>query len=119
MPVQAAARLAPEAIWIPPDFAKYQRVAGEVRDLLRKFSAEVIPLSIDEAALLLGAVGADEARAVAEEVQRALRRELDLPASLGVSTSRTVAKMATDRVSRAGSWWFDRSRSQNSSRRFP
>ncbi|MCI4342515.1 MAG: DNA polymerase IV [Thermoplasmata archaeon] len=102
MPVQAAARLAPEAIWIPPDFAKYERVAGEVRDLLRKFSAEVIPLSIDEAALLLGAVGADEARAVAEEVQRALRRELDLPASLGVSTSRTVAKMATDRAKPGG-----------------
>jgi len=102
MPAQAAARLAPEAVWIPPDFPKYERVAEEVRALLRRFSPEVVPLSIDEAAVGLGPVSGTEARAVAEDIQRSLRRELDLPASLGVATSRVVAKIATDRAKPGG-----------------
>jgi nucleotidyltransferase/DNA polymerase involved in DNA repair len=102
MPAQAAARLAPEAIWVPPDFSKYERVAELVRSLLRRFSTEVVPLSIDEAAVGLGPVSSGEAQAVAEEIQRALRRELDLPASLGVATSRVVAKIATDRAKPGG-----------------
>jgi DNA polymerase IV len=102
MPAQAAARLAPAAVWIPPDFSKYERVAEEVRRVLRRFSTEVIPFSIDEAAVLLGAVGPEEARTVAGEVQRTLRQELDLPASLGVATSRIVAKIATDRAKPGG-----------------
>jgi len=96
MPAQVAARLAPQATWIGPDFAKYERVAGEVRTLLRRFSVDVVPFSIDEAAMMLGEVEADVARSVAEEVQGTLRRELGLPASFGVSTSRVVAKIATD-----------------------
>ncbi|MCI4372383.1 MAG: DNA polymerase IV [Thermoplasmata archaeon] len=102
MPAQAAARLAPEAIWIPPDFAKYERVAEEVRDILRRFSSEVVPFSIDEAAVGLGPVSSGEAREVAEKIQRSLRKELDLPASLGVATSRIVAKIATDRAKPGG-----------------
>jgi nucleotidyltransferase/DNA polymerase involved in DNA repair len=102
MPAQVAARLAPDAVWIPPDFGKYERLAEEVRGLLRRFSSEVVPWSIDEAAVMLGAVSAEEARATAEEIQRSLRRELGLPASLGVATSRVVAKIATDRAKPAG-----------------
>ncbi|MCI4364558.1 MAG: DNA polymerase IV [Thermoplasmata archaeon] len=102
MPAQAAARLAPEATWLPPDFPKYERTASEVRTLLSRFSPEVIPLSIDEAAVVLGAVPSSEARRVAEEIQRHLRTELNLPASLGVATSRIVAKIATDRAKPGG-----------------
>jgi DNA polymerase IV len=102
MPAAAAARLAPDAVWIPPDFAKYERMAEEVRDRLRRFSSEVVPLSIDEAAVGLGAVTAAEGRRVAEEIQRTLRRELGLPSSLGVATSRVVAKIATDRAKPGG-----------------
>jgi DNA polymerase IV len=102
MPAQAAARLAPDAVWVAPDFEKYERVAEQVRELLRRFSPDVLPLSIDEAAVGLGSVSADEARAVAEDVQRALRRELNLPASLGVATTRVVAKIATDRAKPGG-----------------
>jgi nucleotidyltransferase/DNA polymerase involved in DNA repair len=102
MPVQAAVRLAPDAIWVAPDFAKYARTAAAVRVTLGRFSPEVIPLSIDEAAVVLGAVPASEARRVAEEIQRTLRTELDLPASIGIATSRIVAKIATDRAKPGG-----------------
>jgi nucleotidyltransferase/DNA polymerase involved in DNA repair len=102
MPAQAAARLAPDATWVRPDFVKYGRVAEEVRELLHRFSPEVLPFSIDEAAVVLGPVGPAAARAVAEEVQRTLRAELRLPSSEGVATSRVVAKIATDRAKPGG-----------------
>ncbi len=102
MPVAEAARRAPEAVWIPPDFPKYERVAEAVRACLRRFSPHVEPLSIDEAAVDLGAISADRARAVAAEIQAALRSELGLPASIGVATSRVVAKIASDRAKPGG-----------------
>jgi nucleotidyltransferase/DNA polymerase involved in DNA repair len=101
-PAAQAARLCPDAIWIPPDHAKYGRVAGEVRALLARFSPEVVPLSIDEAALALDLETSEAARDVAERVQAALRSELRLPASIGAATTRTVAKIATDQAKPGG-----------------
>jgi DNA polymerase IV len=101
-PAALAARLCPTAVWIAPDFAKYGRVAEDVRTLLRRFSPDVLPLSIDEAAVRLELGSVDEARATALAVQSALRAELKLPASIGVATTRAVAKIATDRAKPAG-----------------
>lgn len=101
-PASQAARLCPAAVWIAPNFQKYGSVAEEVRALLRGFSPDVLPLSIDEAALRVGPASVEEARALAERVQRALREQLRLPASLGVATTRRVAKIATDRAKPGG-----------------
>ncbi|HXW67412.1 MAG TPA: DNA polymerase IV [Thermoplasmata archaeon] len=101
-PVAQAARLCPNAIWVPADFAKYGRVAEEVRTLLRRFSPEVLPLSIDEAAVRLDVADAETARCLALTIQRALADELHLPASIGVATSRVVAKIASDRAKPGG-----------------
>ena len=102
MPTGTASRLAPNAVWVPPDFAKYERVAREVRVLLARFSADVEPLSIDEAAVRVGPGPPERARAIAERVQAALSAELHLPSSLGVATTRIVAKIATDRAKPGG-----------------
>lgn len=101
-PARAAAALCPEALWIAPDFPKYERISRAVRALLAEFSGEVVPFSIDEAALVVPAPDAAAIRAVAERVQRALADRLELPASLGVATTRLVAKLATDRAKPAG-----------------
>ncbi len=101
-PAMQAARLCPDAVWIPPDHAKYGRVAGDVRAVLARFSSELLPLSIDEAALGLDLGGAEAAREVAVRVQTALRDELHLPASIGAATTRVVAKIATDRAKPGG-----------------
>ncbi len=101
-PAVQALRLCPEAVWIPPDFAKYERASREVLAILRRHSATVIPFSIDEAALLLDPSGTDEVRSLATKVQSELRDELKLPASLGAAPSRAVAKIATDRAKPGG-----------------
>jgi len=102
MPVAVAVRLCPEAVWVPPDFAKYERISHEVRVVLRRHSSTVIPYSIDEAAVVLREGDADAVRRVAEAIQRELLSELGLPASIGVAGSRAVAKIATDLAKPAG-----------------
>jgi nucleotidyltransferase/DNA polymerase involved in DNA repair len=102
MPVAVAARLCPDAVWIPPNFAKYERVAREVRTLLRRHSPTVIPYSIDEAAVILEGVDADEAYRTAEMIQQELKKELSLPSSIGIAPSRAIAKIATDQAKPAG-----------------
>ncbi len=101
-PVGLAARLCPDARWVPPDFPKYERASAEVRSVLRRHASQVLPYSIDEAALVLEGGDAEGARAVAQAVQRELKEGLQLPASLGVARSRVVAKIATDRAKPGG-----------------
>jgi nucleotidyltransferase/DNA polymerase involved in DNA repair len=101
-PVGQADRLCPDAVWIPPDFEKYGRISQEVFALLQRFSGGVYPNSIDEAALEFPALSADDVRDQAASLQQALRRELDLPASLGIAPYRIVAKIACDRAKPGG-----------------
>jgi len=102
MPVTRAAELVPEAVWVAPDFAKYERTAREVRTLLRRFSDRVIPLSIDEAAVIVDLEDIAAVRRLAREIQAAIRTELRLSASIGASPHRTVAKIASDREKPGG-----------------
>jgi DNA polymerase IV len=101
-PAAQASRLCPDAVWIPPDHEKYGRVAADVRERLRHFSPDVIPLSIDESAIGLDLTTPEEARAVAERIQADLRSALQLPSSIGVARTRAVAKIATDRAKPGG-----------------
>lgn len=101
-PARTAAALCPDAVWIPPEFAKYERISSDVRTLLEHHSDDVVPFSIDEAAVGIYAADPAGARAAAERIQRDLKETLGLPASLGVATTRLVAKIATDRAKPGG-----------------
>ncbi len=102
VPALRALRACPEAVWVPADFTKYERAAHEIRDFLASRGERVVPLSIDEAAVRVEVEGPEPAREAAREIQSGLRDQLHLPASLGVSTDRTVAKIASDRAKPGG-----------------
>ena len=102
MPTRVAARLCPDAVWVPPDFPKYERIATEVRELLRPHASALIPYSIDECVLLVGEASGEEARELAGRLQRELLEKLGLGASIGIAASRTVAKIASDRAKPGG-----------------
>jgi nucleotidyltransferase/DNA polymerase involved in DNA repair len=102
LPAAQAQRLCPDAVWIRPDFDKYQRVAEEVRELLRAEAGGIVALSIDEAAFRLETETKEEAEAFARRLQAALRGKLGLPSTFGVAPYRVVAKMATDVAKPAG-----------------
>lgn len=101
-PIRTAARLCPDAVWIRPDFGKYERVAAEVRERLQRHSDRVVPYSIDEAVVLVDVPSADEAQRRAAAIQADLRVALGLSASIGVANARIVAKIASDRAKPGG-----------------
>lgn len=102
MPASVADRLCPQAEWIAPDFSKYVRLSHEVRQRLRAHCEDVVPLSIDEAALAAELPDVAAAEGLARTIQSQLRAELGLPSSWGVAPDRWVAKIATDQAKPAG-----------------
>jgi len=98
MPLRTAGALCPQGVFLPVDGAKYSAVSRQVMSILGGFTPLVEPISIDEAFLdvagtetLLGS-----ADAVARAIKAAIRREVDLSASVGVATTKLVAKVASE-----------------------
>src|SRR5690606_366160 len=51
MPMMEARRLCPQALVVPPRFARYQEISAAVMRVFASFSPTVEPLSLDEAFL--------------------------------------------------------------------
>jgi len=98
MPISTAWRLCPHGVYLPVDMEKYLAVSREVMEILGRASDLVEPVSIDEAFLdVTGsrrALGSGEA--IARRLKDDIRRSTSLTASVGVATSKLVAKVASD-----------------------
>ncbi|MDI3341765.1 MAG: DNA polymerase IV [Sphaerobacter sp.] len=98
MPIAQAARLCPHAVFLPGDHAYYRELSERFRAVLERFTPLVEMVSVDEAYLDLShaehLVGPP--LAAARAIKRQVREELGLTVSLGVATSRLVAKIASD-----------------------
>lgn len=92
-----AEQLCPNAIWASPRFERYQEIATAVRGIFRDETPFVQPVSIDEAYLDVspGRVTAEDPVEIAKRIRRRVA-ELGVTASVGVATSKTVAKIASD-----------------------
>src|SRR5215510_7708693 len=98
MPAVRAERLCPEAIFIPPDFTRYRAVARQTREIFKRHTDLVEPLSLDEAYLDVteNKTGLPTATRVASTVREQIRQELNLTASAGVAPNKFLAKIASD-----------------------
>ena len=98
MPLRTAGALCPHGIFLPVDGAKYQAVSREVMAVLRRFTPLVEPISIDEA--FLDVTGSRVLFGDGEQIGRQLKDEVrsavDLTISVGVATTKLVAKIASD-----------------------
>lgn len=97
MPSAQAARLCPEAIWASSNFDRYHEMSCAVFDVMRNHSPHVQPVSVDEAFLDVSQGRFDTEHPVA--IARSIRHEiaaLGITASVGVASSKTVAKIASD-----------------------
>jgi DNA polymerase-4 len=94
-----ALRRCPHATFIPPRHSLYRDYSREVWSTVREIVPTVEQAGIDEGYLDLGEVAPsfDDARAVAEAVRAVVRARTRLSCSLGVATSKVVAKIASDR----------------------
>ncbi|HEU4464480.1 MAG TPA: DNA polymerase IV, partial [Gemmatimonadota bacterium] len=98
MPIGEAYRRCPDAAWLPGSPDLYRRAARAVRAVLQRFTPAVEAVSIDEAYLDLSGTERlhGPPRATAERIRRAIRDETRLPASMGLATTKAVAKIASD-----------------------
>jgi DNA polymerase-4 len=98
MPIGRAARLCPQAVFLPVDMAKYERVSAQIMEILETFSPRVEQLSVDEAFLDLTGTASLHGQP-AEAVRRIKGRvlaETGLTASAGLASNKFVAKVASD-----------------------
>jgi DNA polymerase-4 len=99
MPMSRALSLCPEAVIVPPRHKLYGEYSRRVMDILRQTSPLVEQISIDEAFLdMTGQMARwEESVELARQLQRQVREEAGLSASLGVAINKLVAKIASDR----------------------
>src|SRR5213078_52014 len=89
----------PQLVFVRPRMSLYREYSREVWSIVREIVPTVEQAGIDEGYLDLGEVAPafDDARALAETVQAVVRARTRLSCSLGVATSKVVAKVASDR----------------------
>jgi DNA polymerase IV len=98
MPISRAYRLCPTAVFLRPDFSKYTEISRRIRTIFLSFTPLVEPLSIDEAFLDVSSQASDHGppEEIARRLKEAIRNQEDLTASVGVGTSKLIAKIASD-----------------------
>src|SRR5258706_1156168 len=98
MPAIRAERLCPNAVFLPPDFPRYRAVSRLAREIFKRHTDLVEPLSLDEAYLDVTENKMDlpTATRVARTIREEIREELKLTASAGVAPNKFLAKIASD-----------------------
>lgn len=98
MPTALALRLCPQAVLISGHRGRYAEMSGKVMAILAHYTPLLEPVSIDEAFLDITGTEAHYGppSQLAEAIQHRVESELGLSSSLGVATSRLVAKIASD-----------------------
>lgn len=98
MSSKIAQRLCSDVIFIYPRFDVYRAVSVKIHEILHRYTDIVEPLSLDEAYLDVtqDKKGIGFAMDIARLIKQAIREELQLTASAGVSINKFVAKIASD-----------------------
>jgi DNA polymerase IV len=97
MPVSRAQRLCPHAVFVPPRHGMYSAASREVMAIFKAVTPEVEPLSLDEAFLnVAGAVRrVGPPAAIGRTIRGQVREQLGITCSVGVATTKFVAKLAS------------------------
>jgi DNA polymerase-4 len=98
MSVTEAYRRCPDGVFLPVDGRRYQQASRDVMAILRRYTPQVEPISIDEA--FMDVTGSrplfGDGPTIAAALKAAVRDEVGLTASVGVATTKLVAKIASD-----------------------
>jgi DNA polymerase-4 len=99
MPIYKAKALAPHAVFIAPNMARYAEVSEQVMAIFRDVTPQVEPISLDEAFLdvtgarrLLGS-GIE----IADQIRKRVEKDLGITCSVGIAHNKFIAKIASGR----------------------
>jgi DNA polymerase IV len=98
MSSKQALQLCPQLILITPRFDAYRKISRQVREIFHRYTDLIEPLSLDEAYLDVTTDKQNIGYAIdiAGLIKKAIKEELQLTASAGVSINKFVAKTASD-----------------------
>jgi DNA polymerase-4 len=98
MPSLTAKRLCPDLIFVRGRFDAYREASAQIREIFRRYTPHVEPLSLDEAYLDVtdDLLGIGSATRIAERIRAEIKAETRLTASAGVSYNKFLAKLASD-----------------------
>ncbi len=107
MPLRRAYRLCPQAIFLDGHPDRYGEYSSRVQEAFRRFSPVVEMASIDEGYLDL--TGCERLHGpplrAAHRLHETIASETGLPCSIGIATTRLVAKVASDQAKPNGVLW--------------
>ena len=107
LPLRTAYRLCPQAIFVDGHPDRYREYSGRVLEVLRGFTPLVEMASIDEAYLDVTGTGLLHGPPLqaADRLHGRIKSAVNLNCSIGISTSRMVAKVASDQAKPNGVLW--------------
>jgi DNA polymerase-4 len=108
MPLRTAAKLCPHAIFVNGHPERYREYSGKAFDVLQKFTPKVEMASIDEA--YLDMTGTERLLGPplksAHALHQFMKSETKLNCSIGIGTSRLIAKVCSDQAKPNGVLWI-------------
>ena len=98
MSSKQALQLCPHALFVRPRFAAYKEASQKIREIFTRYTDLIEPLSLDEAYLDVteDKLNIGSAIEIAKQIKQAIKDELQLTASAGISINKFVAKIASD-----------------------
>jgi DNA polymerase-4 len=98
MPAATARRLCPHAVFLATRMEHYAEVSVQLREIFRRYTPLVEPLSLDEAFLDVTASQQlyGDATQIGRSIQQDIRQQLSLVASVGIAPNKFLAKIASD-----------------------
>lgn len=96
-PTSVARRLCPELVVVSPSHGKYGELSGRVFEVFNSFTPRVEGLSLDEAFLDVGGLRHHYGSPVevGQAIRAKIRSDIGLPSSVGVASTKFVAKLAS------------------------
>ncbi len=88
----------PQLLFVKPRFTRYKEIAKQIRKIFFEYTDLVEPLSLDEAYLDVthNKLGKQSATLIAKEIRQRILDKVGLKASAGISSSKFIAKIASD-----------------------
>lgn len=98
MPISQAYKLCSHGVYLRGNYEKYQKVSYQVMSILKSYQIEFQQASIDEAYMdFTRSCGSyQDAYTLAESIQKTILERVGITCSIGISSTKSIAKIASD-----------------------